>query len=250
MLKRFLAAVTGGLLATLAWAQPASVQVAAAANFTAPMRQIAEAFERDTGHKAVLAFGSTGGFYAQIRNGAPFDILLSADDTTPARLAAEGLGVAGSQFTYAVGRLVLWSADPALIDAHGEVLRRAGIARLAVANPKLAPYGLAARQTLHKLGLWEAWQPRLVQGENIAHTYHFVASGNASAGFVALSQVQVDGRIAQGSAWPVPPELHDPIRQDAIVLARGRDNPAAQALMSYLRGDAARRIISRFGYGF
>jgi molybdate transport system substrate-binding protein len=228
--------------------QAAEVSVAVAANFTAPMQKIAALFEQDTGHKAVLAFGSTGRFYAQIRNGAPFQVLLAADDETPARLQREGAGVAGSRFTYAVGRLVLWSRQPGLVDARGEVLKSGRFDKLALADPKLAPYGAAAIETMAALGVLEALRPRFVQGENIAQTYQFVASENAQLGFVALSQAFADGRITSGSAWIVPPELHTPIRQDAILLDKGRDNPAAVALMQYLRSDKARAIIRSHGY--
>lgn len=240
-------------LLVLAWfsvpALGADVRVAVAANFTAPMKQIAESFERDTGHKAILAFGSTGSLYAQIRNGAPFDLLLSADASTPERLEAEGLSVPGSRFTYAFGKLALWSARAGAVDARGEVLRDGAIDRLALANPKLAPYGAAAMQAMERLGVSETLKPKFVYGENIAQAWQFVASGNATLGFVALSQVFRDGRIAEGSAWVVPERLHDPIRQDAVQLARARDNPAATELIRYLRGDAAGRIIAGFGYG-
>lgn len=230
-------------------AQAAEVKVAVAANFTAPMQQIAAAFERDTGHKAVLAFGATGAFATQIRNGAPFEILLAADDSTPAKLAAEGLALPASRFTYAIGRLVLWSAQTGLVDERGEILRKpAAFERLAVANPKLAPYGEAAVETLNKLGLHETLKPKFVQGENIAQTYQFVASGNAALGFVALSQVQSGGSISKGSAWIVPAELHAPILQDAVLLKPGLDKPAAEALLRYLRSEPALRIIAGFGY--
>lgn len=232
------------------WALAAEVKVAVAANFGAPMREIAAAFERDTGHKAVLSLGSTGSFYAQIRNGAPFELLLAADDTTPARLATEGLALERSRFSYATGRLALWSAQPGLVDGAGAVLRSDGIERLAIANPKLAPYGQAAIETLRKLGLYERLATRLVQGENIAQTHQFVASGSAPLGFVALSQVQRGGRIEQGSAWLVPAELHEPIRQDAILLLPGKDRPAASALLDYLRSEPARRLMSGYGYGY
>lgn len=241
------ASATAGSAAKPATA--AEVHVAVAANFTAPMRQISQAFERDTGHRAVLAFGATGALYAQIRHGAPFDVLLAADAATPARLEAEGLARSGSRFTYAVGRLVLWSAQPGLVDERGAVLKSERVERVAVANPKLAPYGAAALQAMEKLGVADALRPRLVQGENIAQTHQFVASGNATLGFVALSQVFADGRLTGGSGWIVPAELHDPIRQDAAWLTRAQDNPAAAELMRYLRGDTARAIIARFGYG-
>ena len=224
------------------------VSVAVAANFTAPMQKIAAAFAQDTGHKAVLAFGSTGKFYAQIKNGAPFQMLLAADDGTPARLEKENFAVAGTRFTYATGRLVLWSAQPSLVDDKGEVLRNGRFQHIAVADPKLAPYGAAAAETLSKLDLLQSLQPRIVQGENIAQAYQFVATGNAELGFVALSQVMSDGRITQGSSWVVPTNLHAPLRQDAIVLSSGKDNPAATALAAYLQSEKARAIIRSYGY--
>lgn len=236
------------LLAGLAHAD--EVLVAVAANFSAPMREIAAAFERDTGHKAVLSFGATGAFYTQIRNGAPFEVLLAADDRTPAKLATEGLALERTRFSYATGRLVLWSTQAGLVDAGGTVLRNGRIDRLAIADPKLAPYGQAAIDVLAKLGLLDAWQPRLVQGKSITQAHQFVASGGAPLGFVALSQVQKDGVISQGSAWIVPTDLHAPLRQDAILLLPGKDKAAASALLAYLRGDAARRIAARYGYGF
>lgn len=241
---------TGWLLALgLVAATPAAeVSVAVAANFTSPMQKIAAAFEQDTGHKVVLAFGATGKFYAQIRNGAPFDLLLAADDETPARLEKEGLG--GRRATYAIGQLVLWSRQPGLVDAQGAVLKSGQFERLALADPKLAPYGAAAIEVLGKLGLLEQLRPKFVLGENIAQTYQFVASGNAPLGFVALSQVQVDGKLREGSAWRVPAGMHTPIRQDAILLNKGRTNPAAIALLDYLRGEKARAIIRAYGYEF
>lgn len=237
------------LIMLLGRVHAAEVQVAVAANFSAAMQKIAQAFEQDSGHQVRLAFGSTGKFYAQIRNGAPFQLLLAADDTTPERLVAEGLGLAESRFSYATGRLVLWSRQPGLVDAQGAVLRKAGaFERIALADPKVAPYGAAAIQALGKLGLQEALTPKFVQGESIAQTYQFIATENAALGFVALSQVQVDGRIAQGSAWIVPAHLHEPIRQDALLLKAGLGNPAAAALLQYLRGDKARAIIRAQGY--
>lgn len=226
------------------------VAVAVAANFTAPMQKIAAAFAQDTGHRAVLSFGATGKFYAQIIHGAPFQVFLAADDTTPDRLDSEGRTVAGSRFTYAVGKLVLWSPKADFIDAEGQVLQRANFKHLAIANPKLAPYGQAATQVMEKRGLTDMLKPRLVMGENIAQAYQFVASGNAALGFVALSQVMEDGKIRQGSAWVVPESLHEPIRQDAVLLASAKDQPAAAALMQYLKGDKARAIIRAYGYGF
>lgn len=247
---RSLATLAGLTLALLHAAQADTVSVAVAANFTGPMQKIARAFEADTGHRAELSFGATGKFYAQIIHGAPFQVLLAADDTTPARLEREGQAAAGSRFTYAMGTLVLWSAQPGYVDAQGAVLKTGDFKHLALANPKLAPYGLAATQVLDKLGLTAQLQPRFVQGENIAQTFQFVATGNAPLGFVALSQVMEDGKIRKGSAWQVPASLHDPIRQDAVLLLPGKDNPAARALMNYLRSDKARAIIQAYGYSF
>jgi molybdate transport system substrate-binding protein len=231
-------------------ARAGEVGVAVASNFIAPMQAIAALFEKDTGHRARLSSGSSGNFYAQIRNGAPFQILLSADDEVPARLERDGLTVPGSIFAYAIGVLVLWSADPGRVDAEGQVLRAGNFARLAIANPKLAPYGKAATETLGALGLLPALAPKFVQGENIAQTHQFVASGNAELGFVATSQVMKDGRIVAGSAWLVPQRLYQPLRQDAVLLAAGRDNPAAAALMNYLKAEPARAIMRSYGYRF
>lgn len=227
----------------------AEVRVAVAANFTAPMQVITEAFAKSTSHKAKLSFGSTGKFYAQIKNGAPFDVLLSADDETPARLVQEGAAESGSRFTYAVGSLVLWSAKPGYVDAAGDVLRQGRYNKLALANPKTAPYGRAAIETLTRLELMASAQPKLVQGENIAQAFQFVSSGNADLGFVALSQVMKDGKVQQGSAWIVPADLHEPIRQDAVLLTLGRNNPAARALLDHLKSDEAKKVIRAFGYG-
>lgn len=236
------------LAAAVAGARAAEVSVAVASNFGAPMQKIAAAFEQDTGHRAIPAFGATGKFYAQIRNGAPFQVLLAADYEIPARLEREGLGVAGTRSTYAVGRLVLWSRDPARVDDQGAVLRSGAFDRIALADPRVAPYGAAAEQTLTQLGLLPALAPKFVQGQNIAQAYQFVATGNAPLGFVALSQVWAEGRLTQGSAWIVPARLHAPIRQDAVLLTRGQGNAAATAFMAYLRGERARAIIRAFGY--
>jgi len=229
-------------------AHTAEVSVAVAANFTAPMNAIAAEFTKDTGHQARLAFGGSGKFYAQIKNGAPFQMLLSADDETPARLAQEGLADPASRFTYAIGTLVLWSAQPGVVDAKGDVLKKNQFNKLALANPKLAPYGKAAVEVLTGMGMLEALRPKFVQGENIAQTFQFASTGNAELGFVALSQVMKDGKIGSGSAWIVPAKLHTPIRQDAVILAAGKNNAAAEALMKYLKGDKAKAIIKSYGY--
>lgn len=229
-------------------AAAAEVQVAVAANFTAPMQKIAAEFEKATGHKAQLIFGSTGKFYAQIKSGAPFQLLLAADDETPAKLVKEGDGAAGSQFTYAIGKLVLWSAKPGFVDNQGEVLKKGDFKHVSIANPKLAPYGQAAIEALTALKLLDAIQPKFVQGENISQTHQFIATGNAELGFVALSQVMKDGKIAEGSAWVVPATLHQPIRQDAVLLENGKGKPAPAALMQYLGSEKGKAIIKSYGY--
>jgi molybdate transport system substrate-binding protein len=198
-------------------------------------------------HKIAISVGSTGKFYAQISNGAPFDVFLSADDETPVRMEREKLAVAGSRFTYAIGKLALWSATAGVVDSNGEVLRKGAFKRLAIANPKLAPYGAAAQQAMEKLGVWSAVQGKLVFGENIAQTQQFVASGNADLGFVAFSQIQ-DGGRAGGSHWLVPQAQYDFIRQDAVLLPRGAENPAARAFLDFLRTSTARDLIRTAGY--
>lgn len=229
-------------------AQAAEVQVAVASNFTAPIQAIAADFEKDTGHKLVAAYGATGQFYTQIKNGAPFEVFLAADDTTPAKLESEGDTVKGSRFTYAVGTLALWSAKDGYVDSQGQVLKHNDFQHLSIANPKAAPYGLAATQVLDKLGLTAQVKSKLVEGQNITQAYQYVSTGNAELGFVALSQVYKDGKVTGGSAWIVPAELHDPIKQDAVILNKGRDNPAAVALVDYLKGPKAAAIIQTYGY--
>ena len=236
------------LIGSACAAHAETVQVAVASNFTAPMKVIAEAFKQDTGHTAEVAYGATGKFYAQIRNGAPFQILLSADEETPAKLEKEGVAPPGTRFTYATGTLVLWSADPALIKDGAKVLGRNKFRKLAIANPKTAPYGAAAVEVMKGLQVDQMLAPKLVQGENIAQTYQFVSTGNAELGFVALSQVFKDGQITGGSAWVVPAEMHEPIRQDAVILKTGEGNAAASAFMDYLKSDKVKAIIRSFGY--
>ena len=246
LLSRLTAWVLLGIAALPAMAD--DVQVAVAANFAKPMQQIAAAFERDTGHKVLLSSGATGKFYAQIHNGAPFEVLLAADDETPAKLVREGAGVSGSQITYAFGKLVLWSATPGLVDDQGGILKKGDFAHLAYCDPKLAPYGAAAVEAMKSLALWDPLQAKLVMGENIAQAYQFVVSGNAELGFVALSQVYKDGKITAGSAWVVPARLYPSIRQDAVILSPGKDKPAAIALMKYLKAEKTTAIIRSYGY--
>jgi molybdate transport system substrate-binding protein len=226
------------------------VVVAVATNFAAPLQKIAHGFEAETGHVVQTSAGATGKFHAQIRAGAPFDVLLAADEETPRKLEDEGLAVKGQRFTYARGRLVLWSARAGVVDDQGEVLRKPASGRLAVANPKLAPYGAAAIETLTRLGLKDQFANRLVQGENIAQAFQFVSTGNAELGFVALSQVMSPDRPASGSWWVVPSSLHAPLRQDAVLLQRGESNPAARAFLSHLKGDKARALMRTYGYEF
>lgn len=233
----------------LPWAvQAADVSVAVAANFSAPMQAIAQAFQRDTGHRAQLAFGATGQFYAQIRHGAPFAVLLSADAATPQKLQAEGLAVPGTRFTYAQGKLLLWSRQPGVVDAQGQVLKNGAFDKIAIANPKLAPYGVAAMQVLQQMGVATQVMPKVVEGSNIAQTHQFVASGNATLGFVAMSQVFENGRLKEGSGWVVPGHLYSPIRQDAVLLNPGKGNEAATALLRYLQAEPTKALIRSFGY--
>ena len=222
--------------------------VAVASNFSQPMTEIAEAFEKATGHSAKLSFGSSGKFAAQIENGAPFDVFLSADAGKPEKLEKAGLAVKSSRFTYAVGKLVLWSAKPGYVDAQGDILSKGGFTHMALADPKLAPYGEAAIEVLKAKGLFEKVKPLFVLGENISQTRQFISTGNAELGFVALAQVLEGGRIKEGSGWIVPESLHAPIRQDAVMLARGADNTAALALLKFLKSSEARGIIQKYGY--
>ncbi|MBM4138193.1 MAG: molybdate ABC transporter substrate-binding protein [Nitrospira sp.] len=223
------------------------VLVAVAANFNLPFREIATEFERATGHQVRVVSGASGAFYAQIKNGAPFDVFFSADRDRPKLLEEEGLGVKDFRFTYAIGRLVLWSPNAALIKG-GETLRSKTFKRLAVANPKTAPYGVAAMQTMQNLGLWDSLKSQLVMGESLGQTMGFIESGNAQLGFVALSQV-LDPKIkGTGSRWEVPTDAHAPITQDVILLVKGKDNPAAKSLMEFVTGTQAKNIIARYGY--
>lgn len=225
-----------------------TVQVAVASNFAQPMARIAAAFQRDTGHQLLLSSGSSGKFYAQIISGAPFEVFLSADDEIPQRLEKEGHALAGSRATYAIGKLVLWSPRPGYVDSKGEVLRGGSFARLSMANPKTAPYGAAAREVMERQGVSQSLQARLVQGESIAQAYQFVASGNAELGFVALSQVRNENGESPGSMWLVPQTLYTPIRQDAVLLAKGKGKAAAGQFLAYLRSARAAAIIQSFGY--
>lgn len=230
-------------------AHAGEVQVAVAANFAGPLARMAEGFTAASGHTLKVSAGATGKFYTQIQSGAPFEVLIAADDETPKKLIAEGLAVKASNFTYAIGKLVLWSAKPGFVDADGQVLAGKGFDHLAIANPKVAPYGAAGLEVIKARGLTDAITPRLVTAESIAQAYQFVSTGNAELGFVALSQVAVPGKPVVGSYWLVPSGLYSEIRQDAVLLKTGESNAAAKALLDYLRSTPAKAVISSYGYG-
>lgn len=230
-------------------AQADDVSVAVAANFAVPMEEIAQAFNKETGHQLKISTGASGKFYAQIRNGAPFQVFLSADQEKPEQLEKDWLAVQGTRFTYAIGKLVLWSADPKMVDSKGKVLESSHFNKIAIANPKTAPYGEAAIETLTALNLKTRLEPKFVMGENISQTHQFVASGNAELGFVALSQVSRNNQLTGGSMWLVPAKLYAPIKQDAVLLVTGKDSAAARQLLTFLKSDKAVRIIESFGYG-
>jgi molybdate transport system substrate-binding protein len=224
--------------------------VAAAANFAGAVEAIGAEFTKETGHTLRITTGSTGKLYAQISEGAPFTILLSADAKTPAKLEQEGKAVAGTGFTYAVGRLTLWSPDAGKIGSDPKAaLTAASTRHIAIANPDLAPYGVAAREALAAMGLWETIQPKIVMGENVGQAFSLVDTGAADMGFVATSALQMPGMATKGSRYDVPQEMFKPIRQDAILLKTGEGNAAAKAFMDYLRGEKAKAIAQSFGYG-
>jgi molybdate transport system substrate-binding protein len=228
-------------------AQAGQVSIAVAANFTDATRQIVPLFEQASGHQVKVSFGSTGKLYAQIENGAPFEVFLAADTKRPMKAEQAGLAVAGSRFVYAQGKLALWSSKPGLFSDGETYLKAGGFTRLAIANPKTAPYGLAAQQVLEHMGVWPRLQPKLVRGDSIAQTFQFVATANAEAGFVAYSQVKAwQGTV--GSAWEIPADYYAPINQAAVLLKKGATNPAAQAFLDFLHGHAARQVIEHYGY--
>lgn len=246
-MKKTLFALLSAFVFTNALAD--DIPVAVAANFAAPMEEIAEAFNQITGHRLKISTGASGKFYAQIRNGAPFQVFLSADQEKPEQLEKDGLAVQGTRFTYAIGKLALWSADPDKVDNKGKVLESGRFNKIAIANPKTAPYGEAAIETLSALKLKTRLEPKFVMGENISQTHQFVASGNAELGFVALSQISRNNQLTGGSMWLVPEKLYSPIKQDAVLLLTGKDSAAARQLLAFLKSDRAVRIIQSFGYG-
>jgi molybdate transport system substrate-binding protein len=226
------------------------VTVAVASNFLNPFKRLAPVFQKQSGHTVRTVSGSTGKLYAQILHGAPFDVFLAADSERPRLLEQSGQAVPTTRFTYAQGKIVLWSADPRRIAADGKsILHRRNFRHLALANPKTAPYGKAAHTALERLNLLESISPTLVQGENISQTFQFVATGNAEVGFVALSQVMDPRLKIQGSQWIVPEHLYDAINQDAVLLVRGQSQPAARALLQFLKSNRARKMIQSYGYG-
>lgn len=247
LIKQTIAATSLALLSGLSLqASAGEVTAAVAANFTAAAKEIAAEFEKDTGHQATLSFGSTGKLYTQITNGAPFDVFFAADAARPQKLVDSGDAVADSLFTYAVGQLVLWSADESTVDDQGAVLKEGKLERIAIANPKTAPYGAAAVEALTAMGLWEGMEATTARGDSIAQTYQMAYSGAVPAAMVARAQIALDD---SGSGWMIPQELYNPIRQQAVLLTKSADNEAAQAWMDYLQGDKAQAIIERYGYG-
>ena len=228
--------------------QAGEVRVAVASNFAAPMERIVALFQQQSGHTVKVSLGSSGKFYAQIAGGAPYDVFLSADEMIPKRLAQEGLAVGGSRFVYALGNLVLWSAQPGFVDPKGAVLRNGGFNKLAIADPKIAPYGMAAKETLEKLTMWNAIQGKLDKGDDVTQTFQLAATEKADLAFIALSQVMRDGKVSVGSWWLVPSELHKPIRQGAVLLSGAKDQPAAQAFLAFLKSKKAMAVMRGFGY--
>jgi molybdate transport system substrate-binding protein len=236
------------LAAMMRPASAGEVNAAVAANFAVPMEQIVVLFQKESGHTVKVSLGSSGKFYSQIKEGAPFDVFLSADEKNPKLLEQEGLAVANTRFVYALGKLVLWSAKPGYVDDKGAVLSKGSYNKLAYADPKLAPYGMAAKETLEGLGLWSSVQSKLVTGESITQTYQFAATENAELAFIALSQITKEGKVSGGSWWLVPAHLYTPIKQSAVLLSAAKDKVAAQAFLTFLRKEKAKAIIRSFGY--
>lgn len=237
------------LFGQTSWA--ATTLVAVASDFTKPMTEIAAAFERTTGHTAKLSFGSSGKAFAQIQSGAPFEVYLSASEKYPLELEKTGFAVIDSHFVYAIGKLVLWSAIPGYVDDQGKILTTGGFKHIALADPTHAPYGVVAEDVMKSLGVLDKLRPLFVQGENISQTFQFVNTGNAELGFVGLAQViDVNSeKIGSGSGWIIPENLHSPFRQMAVLLKTGAENPAAHALVDFLKSPTALAIIEKYGFG-
>jgi len=224
------------------------VNIAVASNFAAPVERIVAIFQKESGHTVKVSLGASSKLYAQIKAGVPFDAYLSADEEQPKLLLQEGLAVSGSRFVYATGRLVLWSAQPGLVDDKGAVLNKGNFSRLAIANPRFSPYGVAAKETLGKLTMWNAIQGKLDKGDDVTQTFQLAATEKADLAFIALSQVMRDGKVSVGSWWLVPSELHKPIRQGAVLLSGAKDQPAAQAFLAFLKSKKAMAVMRGFGY--
>ena len=240
--------IGGILLLSSSFSFAGEIRVAVAGNFFKPLKLLAARFEAQTGNKVLLSVAATGKLYAQISNGAPFEIFLAADRKRPAKLVEQQLAAAESQFTYAKGKLVLWSKNPSLIDTQGLRLKSPDLLHLAIANPKAAPYGEQAVQVLKNLGIYEQLESKLVLGQNIGQTFQYVSNGNVQQGIIALSQITKDGKISTGSAWIIPDNLYQAIEQDAVLLNKGKNNPAARAFLAYLKSPEALQIIRSFGY--
>ncbi|GAB1231922.1 molybdate ABC transporter substrate-binding protein [Ferrigenium sp. UT5] len=236
-------ALLGGLNGPLSAAE---IRVAAAADFAAPMKTLAALFQQESGYTVVTSLGASGKLYAQIRKGAAFDVFLSADEEMPKRLLQEGLAITGSRFVYAIGRLVLWSAQPGFAD--DTVLNRGNFSKLAIANPLYSPYGMAAKETMTKLTMWNAMQRKLDRSDDVLQTYRMAATEKADLAFIALSQVMKNGKVSVGSWWLVPPEMHTPLRQSAVLLNGAQDQAAAQAFLAFLKSEKARKVMRGFGY--
>jgi molybdate transport system substrate-binding protein len=244
--RRFLFAATClTLISAPVLAQAKDVTVAVAANFTEPAKEIAKAFEAKTGNHVVLSFGASGNFFSQIEQSAPFEVFLSADSERPAKLEADGFGIKGTRYTYAIGTLVLWSATPGLVDGKGAVLGRGQFEHIAIADPAAAPYGTAAIETMKALNLYDKLSPKIVKGASISQTYTFVNSGAAELGFISLSQVY---KFPRGSIWYVPKSYYSRIDQEAILLKPGADAPEARAFLDFLKSPESIRIIKSYGY--
>lgn len=244
--KRMLCILLLSLISPLSLAGQLSVAVAG--NFYKALQVISAQYQEQTGHKILLSVGATGKLYAQISNGAPFEILLAADKARPGKLVEQGLAVKGSQFTYAKGKLLLWSSDPGLVDSAGEILRSPQIVHLAIANPKTAPYGAAAIDVLKNLGVYQQLKDKIVEGQSVGQSFQQISSGAVSLGIIALSQVVVDNKIASGSGWIIPATLYQPIEQDAVLLNKGTTNPIAKDFLRYLQTTECKEIIRSFGY--
>jgi len=239
----------GVLLGTVMYpVSAAEVRVAVASNFVAPMERIATLFKKESGHTLKINLGSSGKLSAQIRKGEGFDVFLSTDEETPKRLMQEGLAVGGSRFVYATGRLVLWSVQPDLVDDTGAILNKGSFAKLAIANPRFSPYGIAAQETLTKLTMWNAIQRKLDKGDDLTKTYQLAVTERADLAFIALSQVMREGKVREGSWWLVPSTMHHPLRQSAVLLPGAQDQAAAKAFLAFLKSAKAVAIMRGFGY--